>query len=64
MTTYDGKTSTGFELKQIARPTGGKVIGGVYYMLSEDHEMVPGEWNLAVVYKDTVIVDKIFALVK
>jgi hypothetical protein len=57
----DGTVSAGFDETLRVRPKEGK-IGRRFdcYILSEDWEMLPGEWCLSVVYEGKVLCEKVF----
>jgi hypothetical protein len=59
-----GTVSTGFEEALPFLPEGGKILRRVdNYVLSEDWEMLPGEWSLAIVYEGNVLCEKVFHVV-
>jgi len=60
ITKPDGKITNGFDEPFPSMPTGGKLKTGIYYQLSEDWELVPGEWSITVIYEDTILVEKVF----
>ncbi len=67
---YLGQQSTGFKKQNGARlKDDGFYHNGAFYIISEDFEMVPGEWIIRIVYqeeatKKTVKAEKIFTLVR
>lgn len=58
----DGQVSTGFDEPFYVLPQGITLKTADYYMLSEDWELLPGEWTISVLYEDTVIVEKTFTV--
>ena len=57
----NGKESTGFTNKMgRMKSVNGQFEGGVMYRLSEDYEIVPGEWIFDVIYQGKVIATKTF----
>lgn len=61
---HDGKVSTGFSLNRLATISDDRFSGGIFYRLSEDYELVAGEWNFAVLYGDRVLAEMTFTLVE
>ena len=60
----DGTVSTGFEEILPFFPEKGEIKKrGDYYRLSEDWEMLPGEWSLAMVYEGKVLCEKVFHII-
>ena len=60
----DGTVSTGFDEMLSLYPKKGRIERrGDYYALSEDWEMVPGEWTLSMVYEGRVLCEKVFHVV-
>jgi hypothetical protein len=60
----DGTVSTGFDETLPFLPEKGRIQKrGDYYILSEDWEMLPGDWSLSVVYEGRVLCEKVFHVV-
>ncbi len=60
----DGTVSTGFdEMLPFFPQKGGIKERGDYYALSEDWEMLPGEWSLSIVYESKVLCEKVFRVI-
>lgn len=60
---YLGKRSTGFSKAGAARlKTDGRYHNGAFYIFSESYEMVPGEWVISVIYRDSVSVSRRFTV--
>ena len=60
-TNYLGQRSVGFSQTSAARlKADGSYQNGAFYMLSESYEMVAGEWQIAVIYRDEIVVSKKF----
>lgn len=58
---YLGQESTGFKQQATARmKDDGHYHNGIFYLFSEDYEMVPGEWQITVRYQDKFEVSKRF----
>jgi hypothetical protein len=57
----DGTVSTGFDETLRVRPKEGRIKKRTdAYILSEDWEMLPGEWSLSIVYENRVLCEKVF----
>ena len=56
----NGKESLGFTNTGMIKAVNGKYESGVMYRLSEDYEIVPGEWTFDVIYQGKVIATKTF----
>jgi len=57
----DGTVSAGFDETLRFRPKEGKIERSIdCYILTEDWEMLPGEWSLSVVYEGKVLCEKVF----
>ncbi len=61
---HSGKVSTGFSLNRLATISDDRFSGGLLYRLSEDYELVAGEWSFAVLYGDRVLAEMTFTLVE
>jgi tetratricopeptide (TPR) repeat protein len=60
----DGTVSTGFDEMLPFFPKKGRIKErGDYYALSEDWEMLPGEWSLSIVYEGKVLCEKVFRVI-
>jgi hypothetical protein len=60
----DGTVSTGFDEMLSILPQKGRIERrGDYYSLSEDWEMLPGEWTLSMVYEGRVLCEKVFHVI-
>ena len=60
----DGTVSTGFDEMLSFFPEKGRIERrGDYYALSEDWEMLPGEWTLSMVFEGRVLCEKVFLVV-
>ena len=60
----DGTKSTGFEEMLPFVPEKGRIEKrDDLYILSEDWEMLPGEWTLSMVYDGKVLCEKVFTIV-
>lgn len=58
---YLGHQTTGFTTKSYARlKNDGRYHNGAFYVLSEMHEMVQGEWLICVTYGDELVLSKVF----
>jgi len=64
MITHEGQTTTSTEDQRRVTTSSRGVTGGIYYMLSEEYEMVPGEWKLTVLYKGDELASKTFTLIE
>jgi hypothetical protein len=61
----DGTVSTGFDEMLSFSPKKGRIKRrGDYYALSEDWEMLPGQWTLSMVYEGRVLCEKVFHVVR
>ena len=60
ITRPDGTVTTGFDEEFPSIVSEGKLKTGDFYCLSEDWELVPGEWSIAVIYEGRVLVEKTF----
>lgn len=58
----DGTISSGFDEPFPLLLEDGKIKTGDYYQISEDWELLPGEWCLSVVYENNVLFEKVFYL--
>ena len=62
-TKYDGTKSTGFEEMVPILPEKGRVEKREdIYILSEDWEMLPGEWTLSMVYDGKILCEMVFTV--
>ena len=60
----DGTVSTGFDEMLSFYPEKGRIERrGDYYSISEDWEMLPGEWALSMIYEGRVLCEKVFHVV-
>jgi len=60
----DGTVSTGFDEMLPFSPKKGRIKKrGDYYGLSEDWEMLPGEWSLSMVYEGKVLCEEVFRVI-
>ncbi len=60
-TNYLGQRSSGFSKSSGAKlKADGRYQNGVFYVLSESYEMVSGEWQVAVIYRDEIVLSKTF----
>jgi hypothetical protein len=59
----DGKRTEGFDRSIEVQPENGKVESFDGYELSEDYELVPGNWTLSILYQGKVMVTKTFQVV-
>ena len=60
-TNYLGRSSVGFSKTSSARlKADGSYRNGAFYVLSEPYEMVAGEWQIAVIYRDEIVVSRTF----
>lgn len=56
----NGQVSTGFDEKFPVVPTNGAIRTTDYYILSEDFELVEGDWTISVIYNNEVLATKTF----
>jgi len=60
----DGRISTSSdEIRSFVSEKGQIKNAGDYYQLSEDWEMLPGEWSISIVYEGKVLCKKVFNVV-
>ena len=60
----DGTVSTSFEETLGLLPKEGRIKRrGDGHILSEDWEMLPGEWSLPIVYEGRVLREKVFHII-
>jgi hypothetical protein len=60
----DGTVSTGFDELLPFVPENGRIEKrGDYYNLTEDWELLPGEWTLSIVYEGKVLCSKVFHVI-
>ncbi len=60
----DGTISTGFDEMLPFFPEKGRIEKrGDYYSLTEDWEMLPGEWSLTMLYEGKVLCEKVFHVI-
>lgn len=63
MKSYLGKPSAGFKTASSAhKKADGRFRNGVYYVLREGHEMVPGKWQLTVRYNSSIVATQSFVV--
>lgn len=61
----DGSISTGYETTNIeGSDSNGYMEGTTGYVLNREYEFVPGKWKFTMYYKNIVVVEKIFEVVK
>lgn len=60
---YTGEYKQGFSQQSAARlHPDGSYRNGAFYVFSQDNEMVPGEWEISVIYRDEVLVSQRFII--
>ncbi len=62
MTGPSGRISTVSEAPNLLFSEGGVAGDDLFYILSKDYEVLPGEWKLEVLYRGRVILSKAFTL--
>jgi hypothetical protein len=63
ITRPDGKQLRSFEEPMVHQTEGGALQTTDCYMLSEPHEMVPGDWSLTIMYNGAPLVKRTFHVV-
>lgn len=58
----DGKVLWHQVFENDVRGKNGTITGSLWYTLREDYELLPGDWTLAVLHHDTVLVEKRFVV--
>ena len=59
----DGSTDTGYSLVRKVNVDRGSIVGDSGYILSDDDELVPGDWTFTYSYNGKVLVGKTFHVV-
>jgi hypothetical protein len=59
----DGKKTESYDRPVTIQPENGKFESFDGYELSEDYELVPGNWTMSILYNDKVLVSKTFQVV-
>ena len=63
MQNFYGKTSEHFSIQSAAHRAGdGRFHNSAFYVLSKPYEMVAGEWNIRLIYRDRTVVSRRFQL--